>query len=60
VMTFLNGGFQVGYTIGVLSFGALAERTGYPTIFVLGGFVVAAAAAMLATTPRNAPRAAPA
>ena len=60
VMTFLNGGFQVGYTIGVLSFGALAERTGYPTVFVLGGCVVAAAAAMLASTPRNAPRAAPA
>jgi MFS family permease len=58
VMTFLNGGFQVGYTLGVLSFGALAERTGYPTIFVLGGFVVAAAAVMLARTPADAPRAA--
>jgi predicted MFS family arabinose efflux permease len=43
VLTYLNGGFQLGYTIGVLGFGWLAERTGYPTIFVLGGAIAAAA-----------------
>jgi MFS family permease len=40
VLTFLNGGFQVGYTLGVLGFGAIAERTGYPLIFRLGGAIM--------------------
>jgi MFS family permease len=40
VLTYLNGGFQVGYTVGVLAFGWIAERTGYPTVFVLGGVIM--------------------
>jgi MFS family permease len=48
VLTYMNGGFQVGYTLGVLAFGWLAERAGYPTIFVLGGLIVATAASILA------------
>lgn len=53
VMAYINGGFQVGYTLGVLAFGWLAEHVGFPPIFVLGGMVVAAAAVALA---RSAPR----
>jgi AAHS family 4-hydroxybenzoate transporter-like MFS transporter len=48
VLTFINGGFQVGYTLGVLVFGWIAERTGYPTIFVLGGVVMMMATAAVA------------
>jgi MFS family permease len=48
VMTYINGGFQVGYTLAVLAFGWIAERTGYPTVFVLGGLVVAITAVALA------------
>jgi MFS family permease len=51
VLTYLNGGFQLGYTLGVLGFGWLAQRTGYPTIFVLGGAIVACAAIALARGP---------
>jgi MFS family permease len=54
-LTFLNGGFQVGYTVGVLAFGALAERTGYPAVFVLGGALVTVAAVTLARTDAPAP-----
>ena len=43
VLTYLNGGFQVGYTLGVLVFGWIAERTGFPTIFMLGGAIMALA-----------------
>jgi MFS family permease len=53
VMTYINGGFQVGYTLGVLAFGWIAQRAGYPAIFMLGGLVVAIAAAALA---RGAPK----
>jgi MFS family permease len=56
VMTYVNGGFQVGYTVGVLAFGWVAERAGYPLIFVLGGLVAAGAAANLARR-RNPPQA---
>jgi AAHS family 4-hydroxybenzoate transporter-like MFS transporter len=45
VLTYTNGGFQVGYTLGVLVFGWIAERTGYPTIFVLGGVIMLLATA---------------
>jgi MFS family permease len=48
VMTFINGGFQFGYTVGVLAFGWIAGRTGYPTIFLLGGGIVTVAAIALA------------
>jgi MFS family permease len=48
VLTFINGGFQVGYTLGVLVFGWIAERTGYPTIFVLGGVIMMLATAAVA------------
>lgn len=48
VMTYINGGFQIGYTVGVLLFGWLAERLGFPSIFVLGGVVVAASSLTLA------------
>lgn len=54
VLTYLNGGFQLGYTLSVLGFGWLAERTGYPTIFVLGGAVVASASVALARRPEPA------
>jgi len=47
VLTYLNGGFQLGYTVGVLVFGWIAERTGYPTIFVLGGAIMLLATAAL-------------
>ena len=40
VLTYLNGGFQLGYTLGVLVFGWIAERAGYPIIFVLGGTIM--------------------
>ena len=43
VLTYLNGGFQLGYTVGLLLFGWIAERTGFPTIFMLGGAVMAVA-----------------
>ena len=58
-MTFVNGGFQVGYTLGVLLFGWIAERTGYPTVFVLGGaiMVLATAAVGRAAFARRAARA---
>jgi MFS family permease len=48
VLTYLNGGFQLGYTLSVLGLGWLAQHTGYPTIFVLGGAVVASASVALA------------
>ncbi|HMI92585.1 MAG TPA: MFS transporter, partial [Polyangiales bacterium] len=48
VLTYTNGGFQIGYTLGVLVFGWIAERTGYPTIFVLGGVIMLLATAAVA------------
>jgi MFS family permease len=48
VLTYINGGFQVGYTLGVLPFGWIAERTGYPTVFVLGGTIMLLATAAVA------------
>lgn len=50
VMTYLNGGFQVGATLGVLLFGRIAERSGYPLIFVLAAVLVGFAAVVLART----------
>jgi MFS family permease len=47
VMTYLSGGFQLGYTVGVLLFGWIAGRTGYPMIFVLGGASMWVAALVL-------------
>jgi MFS family permease len=48
VMTFINGGFQLGYTLGVLVFGWMASQAGYPAIFVVGGCLVTVAALVLA------------
>jgi MFS family permease len=51
VMAYINGGFQIGYTLGVLAFGWVAERAGFPTIFVMGGAVAALAALNLLRDP---------
>jgi MFS family permease len=53
VLTYLNGGFQLGYTLSVLGLGWIAERTGYPAIFVLGGAIVASASVALACRPER-------
>lgn len=50
VLTYLNGGFQLGYTLGVLVFGWIAERAGYPIIFVLGGTIMLLATLGVART----------
>lgn len=55
VMTYINGGFQLGYTLGVLVFGWVAERAGFPTIFVLGGVLVASTGVALAAQRKRAP-----
>ncbi len=51
VMTYVNGAFQLGYTLSVLAFGWIAERAGFPTIFVLGAVVAAVAALVLGRAP---------
>ncbi|HEY6728947.1 MAG TPA: MFS transporter [Polyangiaceae bacterium] len=56
VMTSYNGAFNLGFAVSVVSFGAIAEVAGYPTIFLLAGLAVFTGAAALAWVPA-APRA---
>ena len=59
VMTGINGGFQGGYTLGVLGLGYVASVGGFPAVFVVGsGFAIAGLALALtrtATSPTQAP-----
>jgi len=48
VLTLVSGGFQLGYMSSVLCFGSVADRSGYPAVFVLAAGFTAAGVALLA------------
>jgi MFS family permease len=50
VLTAFNGGFHAGVSLGVFSFGLLAEVAGYPAVFVMAGVLAVIAAAIVAQT----------
>lgn len=51
VMTSYNGAFNLGFAVSVVSFGAIAEIAGYPTIFLLAGLAVFTGVAALGLIP---------
>ena len=51
VMTSFNGAFNLGFAVSVVSFGAIAEVAGYPTIFLLAGLAVFTGVAALGLIP---------
>jgi MFS family permease len=53
VMTSYNGAFNLGFAMSVVSFGAIAEIAGYPTIFLLAGLAVFTGVAALALIPET-------
>lgn len=56
VMTVFNGGFNGGFGLSVIGFGALAEVTGYRTVFTAAALMTFAAAAWLALAGTASPR----
>jgi len=54
VMTSYNGAFNLGFAMSVVSFGAIAEIAGYPTIFLLAGLAVFTGVAALGMIPAAA------
>ncbi len=50
VLTAFNGGFHAGVSLGVFSFGQLAEAAGYPAVFAMAGVLAVAAAVIVSQT----------
>lgn len=50
VLTAFNGGFHAGVSLGVFTFGQLAQAAGYPAVFVTAGVLAVAAAAIVSQT----------
>lgn len=56
VMVVFNGAFQLGFAISALGLGAVAERFGYPAVFVACAVLSASAVVVLAVLRRGARR----
>ncbi|HEU5073768.1 MAG TPA: MFS transporter [Polyangiaceae bacterium] len=54
VMITYNGAFNLGFAVSVVSFGAVAEVTGYPSVFLVAGLAIFSGAAALALLPAAA------
>jgi predicted MFS family arabinose efflux permease len=54
LMALCNGGFNAGYALGGVVFGALAEHFGYPSLFLAAGLSTVAAVGLLLAGPRGA------
>jgi MFS family permease len=54
VMTSYNGAFNLGFAMSVVSFGAIAENAGFPSIFLLAGLATFTGVLTLALIPQPA------
>jgi len=55
VMTSYNGAFNLGFAMSVVSFGAIAEIAGFPSIFLLAGLATFTGVVALAVLPTPNP-----
>jgi MFS family permease len=53
VMALFQAAFNVGFAIGALALGLLADRAGYPAVFVAGGACALVALVVLAASPEG-------
>jgi MFS family permease len=53
VMALFQAAWQIGFAVAQAGLGALAERRGYPAVFVAGGLCAAAALVVLALSPEG-------
>lgn len=51
VMITYNGAFNLGFAMSVVSFGAVAEVAGYPSVFLVAGLAIFSGVAALALMP---------